>query len=156
MKFETSDKKIIQVNKEIMLHSQYIKGLLADLGEQEDVLSLQEIDSETFNLVIEYLTHHKDTPEMTDEELEEFKLSDKLDPFDEKYFAMDQTSLFSVIRAANFLNCTRLLNCACKAVALLIRGKSTEEIRDVFGIVNDFSPEEEEKIRQENLWCQDL
>lgn len=38
----------------------------------------------------------------------------------------------------------------CKTVANMIKGKSVEEIRKTFNIVNDFTPEEEEQIRKEN------
>jgi S-phase kinase-associated protein 1 len=37
----------------------------------------------------------------------------------------------------------------------MIKGKSVEEIRKTFNIVNDFTPEEEEQIRKENEWCED-
>ncbi|CAG8775834.1 13366_t:CDS:2 [Racocetra fulgida] len=42
-----------------------------------------------------------------------------------------------------------------KTVANMIKGKSPEEIRSTFNIVNDFSPEEEEAIRRENEWIDD-
>ena len=34
-------------------------------------------------------------------------------------------------------------------------GKSAEEIRQQFGIVNDFTPEEEAQIREENKWAEE-
>jgi len=37
----------------------------------------------------------------------------------------------------------------------MIKGKTTEQIRKTFGIQNDFTPEEEEKIRIENKWTED-
>jgi S-phase kinase-associated protein 1 len=36
----------------------------------------------------------------------------------------------------------------------MIKGKSVEEIRKTFNIVNDFTPEEEEAIRKENEWAE--
>lgn len=35
----------------------------------------------------------------------------------------------------------------------MLKGKSPEQIREMFGIENDFTPEEEEKIREENRVC---
>ena len=35
----------------------------------------------------------------------------------------------------------------------MIKDKSVPEIRDMFDIVNDFTPEEEERIRKEDEWC---
>jgi S-phase kinase-associated protein 1 len=40
-------------------------------------------------------------------------------------------------------------------VASLIKGKTPEEIRRTFGIVNDFTPEEEAQVRDENKWCEE-
>ena len=39
---------------------------------------------------------------------------------------------------------------------LSIAGKSPEEIRRTFNIKNDFTPEEEAQVREENKWCEEL
>ena len=38
----------------------------------------------------------------------------------------------------------------------LLKGKSPEEIRQTFNIVNDFTPEEEAAVQEENAWCEGL
>lgn len=38
---------------------------------------------------------------------------------------------------------------------VLFKGKTPEEIRTLFNITNDFTPEEEENIRKENAWCEE-
>ena len=38
-------------------------------------------------------------------------------------------------------------------MASLMKGKTTEEIKKLFGITNDFTPEEEQQIIEENKWC---
>jgi len=42
-----------------------------------------------------------------------------------------------------------------KAVANIVKGKTPEEIRRTFNIKNDFTPEEEERVRKENEWCEE-
>lgn len=37
----------------------------------------------------------------------------------------------------------------------MIKGKTPEEIRRQFNIVNDFTPEEEAQIRGENRWAEE-
>jgi S-phase kinase-associated protein 1 len=37
----------------------------------------------------------------------------------------------------------------------MLTGKSIEEMREVFGIHPDLTPEEEEAVRRENAWCDD-
>ena len=48
-----------------------------------------------------------------------------------------------------------LLDLTCAKVAALIKGKTPEEIRKTFNIVNDFTPEEEAQVREENKWCEE-
>jgi S-phase kinase-associated protein 1 len=62
---------------------------------------------------------------------------------------VDQGTLFELILASNYLDMKNLLDLGCKTVANMIKGKSVEEIRKTFNIVNDFTPEEEEQIRKE-------
>ncbi|GJN21383.1 hypothetical protein PR202_gb08853 [Eleusine coracana subsp. coracana] len=55
--------------------------------------------------------------------------------------------------AANVLRIDKLLDLTCEAVADLIRGKTPEEIRSRFNIIDDYSEEEEEEVRRENSWA---
>ena len=52
-----------------------------------------------------------------------------------------------IILASNYLDIKPLLELGCAKIATFIKGKSAEEIRKTFGIVNDFTPEEEAQIR---------
>ena len=156
MKFKTSDGQVLEVESRIMMQSDFVKNMVEDLGETEEEIPLNDVTYDILVKVVEYLQHHVDTPDMTDAEFEAFKLNDDMDPWDEQYFKVDQATLFEIIKAANFLACKRLLNCGCKTVANMIKGRTTEEIRELFGIENDFAPGEEEKIRNENYWCKNL
>jgi S-phase kinase-associated protein 1 len=51
------------------------------------------------------------------------------------------------------LNIKELLDLTCQTVADMIKNKTPEEIRRIFNIVNDFTPEEEEEVRRENQWA---
>ena len=46
-----------------------------------------------------------------------------------------------------------LLDLSCASVASMMKGKTPEQIRKQFNIVNDFTPEEEAQVREENKWC---
>jgi len=71
----------------------------------------------------------------------------------EEWINFDQALLFEIILAANTLGFQCLLDLTCRCVANMIKGKNPEEIRKTFNIKNDFTPEEEEKVRKENEWC---
>lgn len=48
-----------------------------------------------------------------------------------------------------------LMDLTCAKIASLIKGKTPEEIRKEFNIVNDFTPEEEAQVREENRWAEE-
>ena len=74
--------------------------------------------------------------------------------FNKSFVDVDDDTLFSLILAANYLDIKSLLNLTCEAAADQIRKCNTpQEIRRRFGIKNDFTPEEEEAIKKENIWC---
>uniref|UniRef100_A0A0E0M805 SKP1-like protein n=1 Tax=Oryza punctata TaxID=4537 RepID=A0A0E0M805_ORYPU len=76
-----------------------------------------------------------------------------LKAFDKKFLDVDNSTLFEIIMAANYLNIEELLDDACTAVADKMRGKTPEEIRDIFEIENDYTPEQEAEVRRENAWA---
>ena len=65
-------------------------------------------------------------------------------------FKDDHNLLCGVMMSANYLAIENLLEICAWQVAQFIIGKSPEEIRETFGIENDFTPEEEAQVRQEN------
>ena len=58
----------------------------------------------------------------------------------------DSAFLFGA-QAANYMDIKPLLDLTCAGVASMVKGKTPEEIRKVFNIVNDFTPEEEAQAR---------
>ncbi|KAL6603116.1 hypothetical protein ACP70R_043477 [Stipagrostis hirtigluma subsp. patula] len=77
----------------------------------------------------------------------------ELESFDKAFIDVDQAMLYDLLLAANYLEVKGLLDLCVQKVADMIKGKTVEEIRQTFGIKNDFSPEEEEEIRKENQWA---
>lgn len=69
-----------------------------------------------------------------------------------KFIDLESEKLFEVTNAANFLDIKPLLDLTCAKLGSMIKGRSPEEIRRQFNITNDFTPEEEAQVRQENMW----
>lgn len=70
------------------------------------------------------------------------------DDNDEVVPEVAQEVLFKLIQAANYLAIQPLLDLTCAHVAFMIKGKTPEEIRKHFNIKNDFTPEEEDAVKQ--------
>ncbi|VAI72486.1 unnamed protein product [Triticum turgidum subsp. durum] len=79
--------------------------------------------------------------------------AEDLKSFDAEFVKVDQATIFDLILAANYLNIKGLLDLTCQTVADMIKDKTLEEIRKIFNIKNDFTPEEETEIRKENQWA---
>ena len=59
------------------------------------------------------------------------------------------------ITAANYLESPQLLWLTTRKIAYMIKGKSPEEIRTIFNIENDWTPQELEAVQKENQWCEE-
>ena len=71
------------------------------------------------------------------------------------FISVEQVMLFELILAANYMDIKPLLDLSCATVASMIKGRTPQEIRETFNITNDFSPEEEAQVREENRWCEE-
>jgi S-phase kinase-associated protein 1 len=58
--------------------------------------------------------------------------------------------------AARSMNIVPLYDLTCATLASMMKGKTPEEIRRYFNLVNDFTPEEEAQVREENKWCEEV
>ncbi|KAH7579962.1 Skp1 family, dimerization domain [Nakaseomyces glabratus] len=128
-----------------------------DEDEDEDdeiVMPVPNVRSSVLQKVIEWAEHHRDS-NFPDEDDDDSRKSAPVDAWDREFLKVDQEMLYEIILAANYLNIKPLLDAGCKVVAEMIRGRSPEEIRRTFNIVNDFTPEEEAAIRRENEWTED-
>ena len=76
-------------------------------------------------------------------------------PWYADFVDLSQDMLFDLIMAANYLDIKALLDLACAKVASQIKSKSVKEIRQFFNIENDFTPEEEQQIMEENKWAEE-
>jgi len=110
-----------------------------------NLITLNNIGYNTLQLVIEFCRYEYENPR-----------ADETDRTGLRQFVqVDQNTLFELILAANYLDLPLLLDVTCEAVGNMIKGKTPEEIRVMFNIKNDFTPEEEEQIRRENEWIEE-
>lgn len=59
------------------------------------------------------------------------------------------TSLVELVRATNFLDLVTLRALACQALASLMQDRTVEEIRTIFNITTQLTPEQEQEVRRE-------
>ncbi|KAN0085612.1 Skp1 family, dimerization domain containing protein [Elaphomyces granulatus] len=162
----SNDNVDIAVEREVLLCSTLLGNMLGDLGDPEpgETVPIQNVNSRVLEKVIEWCTHHRNDPrpsaddkvegrgETTGPNTDHKKI--EISEWDQEFMKVEQEMLFEIMLAANYLDIKALLDQCCKTVANMLMGcKGPDEIRKRFNIENDFTSEEEERIRRENEWA---
>ena len=143
----TSYKVELQVAKE----SQAITLLIEDAG-IENPIPLKEVSGKALCKIIEYCKYHVANPVTEAQKGPNAVIVDWDLSFTKDF---DQEMLFELLCAANWLHVGSLVDLIAKTIANMIKGKTPEQIREIFNIENDFTAEEEQKIRDENKWIEE-
>ncbi|XP_065866529.1 SKP1-like protein 4 [Euphorbia lathyris] len=144
---KSSDNKIFKVEESVALLSKIIKQAI-ELDDHcaDSPILLSNITGPVLDMVIRYCTEQLKNPEEhTDNKTNHANFV--------KEVTQDQNMLFDLILAADYLEINSLLDLLCKAVADMMKGKSVEQIREIFNIKNNYTEEEIEEIKRENSWA---
>lgn len=154
-----SRNKQFKVSLEAAKMSLLLRDMLEDSEGKENIIPVPDTSSETLELVLEYMEHHVNHPAKVLERPLKSSIEELVDKWDYEFLHeklhlnSGHGLLFEVMQAANFLNINGLLDLTCGCVASMTRGKTAEQIREMFKIENDFTANEEERIKTENEWC---
>ena len=119
-------------------------------------IKLTDISGNALHKVVMFMEHyHYNGATIIEKPLRSASMRDIVSAWEASFVEVDQETLFEMILAANKLKIQPMVDLTCAKVASMIKGKSPEEIRKLFNIKNDFSPEEEEAVRSENRWATD-
>ena len=178
IKLVSNDEKNFEVDFKTAIMSELLESILVsssssgtddDEDEEDDLhvinripeVFLPNVNSAVLAKVLEFCKYHATYGPMKEIEkpLKSDNMVDLVDQWDAKFVSIERWSddakiamsmLFELISAANFMNIKSLLDLCGAKVAIEIKGKTPEEIRDTFDIVNDFSQAVHTKIRLEN------
>lgn len=140
----SSDGESFEVAEEVAVQSITIKNMVED-GCSDDPIPLPNLDARILSQVIVYLKIHAGGGDEKEKKAKE-----------EEFLKVENYNvLFEYILAANYLNIRSLTDLIAQKIADRIEHYSPERVRKLFGIKNDYTPEEEEKVKNENLWAFD-
>lgn len=145
-----------EVDKDVAQMSVLVKEMTEEDDEDDELeVPLPNVKSSVLRRVIAFCEHHVQEP-MHDIEkpLKSSNMSEVVSEWDANFVKVEQDLLFELILAANYMDIKSLLDLTCAKVASMIKGKTPEQIRQTFNITNDFTPEEEAQVREENKWCE--
>lgn len=146
----------LDVDLEVIQKSTVLKNMIEDTGKDGEIV-IPNMHAHILRKVIEYCEHYRNSnPRDIKKPLVSKNLMENgVEEWDAAFIDIEKVDeLIDLIVAANFLDIEGLLNLGCAKIATLVKGKNVEEIRELFGIENDFTPEEEARIREENKWAE--
>ncbi|CAG9317924.1 unnamed protein product [Blepharisma stoltei] len=153
VKLRSQEDQIFEIEESAAFKSQILRSMIEGFDGKEEI-SLP-IKAAIIEKILLYLKHYKDLePPVIEKPLRTANLEEILPAWDVDFLNLETEMIFELILAANFLCISPLLDLLCAKLASLLKDKTSEEIRSAFHIKNDFTPEEEAKIREENLWAE--
>ncbi|CAF1089049.1 unnamed protein product [Adineta ricciae] len=164
LKVVSKDGVEFQIDAEIAQQSSLLKPY-SDEGFSGSI-PLINVESSILKYIIEFCNHHKndsqseavdgdddDDDDDPNKDIYEPKRRDDIGGWDSnfmKQFSVQYGTLFDIIMASNYLGIKLLLSAGCKAVSNLVKGKSAQEIREIFHISYD-PPHEGENVISNGL-----
>ena len=159
MDFSTRDEQLVVFDpplfKKFAEMSEMVKDVSASfLDTKVTVFPLANVDHKTLNFIIEFLklamTHDeaKSVTPTDHKTLWEKKTTCFMEPFVTRV-----DDLCALDLAANYLAMAELIRLCSKTLAAMIHGKSTEEMREILHITNDFAPDDEASVRRVHAWA---
>lgn len=152
---QTSDGSFFRIPFVLAKHSTLLRNIIEDAGltnaiessdpvlaKGEEMIPLQNITSPVMKTVIDWMKNHKQEASPTKEKLSEWDIA----------FLHNHTveSIFDIIMAANYLDIGGLLDLGCKTVANMMKGKTPQEIRQIFNMAdNDNENNQSEENNEE-------
>ncbi len=144
------------VKAEVAVMSDLVKTMIDDTIEQDaepQEIPLPNVKGRVLAKVVEFCTHYmEDKMTDIDRPIKSANMHEVVQEWYARYVDMEQEMLFEILLSANYMDIKPLLELTCATVASMIKGKTPEEIRKAFNIPNDFTPEEEAQVREENKW----
>lgn len=137
-----------------LIREMYNEDIDEDAQPDDTPIPLPNVSSKDLKKVIEFCDYfHINPMKDIDKPLRSSNMEECVTKWYSEFINLPKEEVFSLVMAANYLDNKQLLELCCAKVATFIKGRTPEEIRSLFEIENDFSHEEEQRIREDNKWC---
>ncbi|KAI1731236.1 skp1 family, dimerization domain-containing protein [Ditylenchus destructor] len=113
------------------------------------------VKPEIFQKIVEWTANHIGVPEpeVKEDPATRERTWFTMDDYENKFFDLPVDVFAELLTAANYLDIKHLYLYGCQKLAERVKDKTPEEIREMFGLEDDLTPEEKEEIKKQNVWC---
>ena len=130
-----------------------ISEMIADDDEDSPEIPLLDVNVAQLDRVVQFMKHHCENP-MADivTPIRSSEMDKIVSDWDAKFMDLPQDEVLYSALAANYLDIPSYLDLVCTKIATMIRDKEPEEVKSIFHIKGDLTPEQEEAVRKNNQW----
>ena len=153
IKVKSNDNKVVELSSKAASKSGLLRGIIEDYPEDTE-FPLNNVNGVTLEKVKEYLIHYQDSEPKTVEKPLKKEFKDCVDDWDYNFIGDDNSSILSLILAANFMDIKPLLELISANIACKLRGTTTESIRKDFGIT-ELNQAEKAQIEKDKLYLEE-
>ncbi|KDP33004.1 hypothetical protein JCGZ_13035 [Jatropha curcas] len=146
---KTFDNKLFEIEEAVAMEMITVKSFFDEFADNSSssskatIIPLPNVSSASLSLIITYIEDYlKLKSNATD-----------LKAYNAEFVKKQAVDIKELILAVNYLNIKYLLDLLSQAIADHINNKSVEYVRGYFGFENDFTPQEEARLREENAWA---
>jgi S-phase kinase-associated protein 1 len=156
---KTNDDQSFELSVSVISKSETLKNFYDDIilkatGDDPMHYPLESVTGPIFQLAIDFLTHYEHDDVADIEKTNSTEMSEVVPEWDATFIdALDIPTLMELVKASDYLHINGLTQLTACKIAHLIKSRTVEEIRADFGIVNDFTEEEEAAVREETAFA---
>ena len=162
---ESKEHEIIKADLTAMQYAEIIKTM-TDLDFEEEFgkpIPLPLVSTRELKRIITYCEYHVHGKEEKLKEIDPIDCpirSNNIYDIVPEWYAnfisgMPREEVFELVKAANYLNVNTLIELCTVYIATDIIHKTPSEIREIFGITDDFTEEEKALFAKEHQWVKD-
>ncbi|KAE8699108.1 nuclear transcription factor Y subunit C-2-like isoform X1 [Hibiscus syriacus] len=147
----SSDNQEFEVDEAVAMEFGTIKTFFDDnLDASIEPIPLPNVSSKCLSTIIKYCKFHLGLRSRDHSSL----VADEAKAYDDELVdPLDNESLIELALATHYLDVKDMLDMINQGIADRIKNKSVEYVRKLFGIENDYTPEEEAEMRAQYEWA---
>ncbi|KAJ2453345.1 hypothetical protein EV183_002300 [Coemansia sp. RSA 2336] len=148
IRLEAFDGRLFAVDYATASMSSVISSVVEDLGVSSAPIALPNVSGAILAKVIEYCVRHKD--DAVPSKRVGWMGDSRMSAWDKQFVDIDDTTMLQLLYAADYLGVEPLVDLICQRIAQVIRDMPVEDIRQRYGVVNDFDDWERQIIDAES------
>ena len=151
----TKDGLRVSVDARLQGLSSLLQHLIEDSSPHSPI-PLPWISSHILYKIIQYCQHHSYiVPPPIKKPIPTDKTEDAAsDPWDAEFInGFEEDPLIDLTLASNYMDIKCVLDLCCGKIASMFKGKTIDELRQKYGTTEEFTAEEEERLKKEYPWA---